>query len=97
MDARGFFETGLRPVYPDNRNYQKADSFFGDTTRGYGSVCSPWFYEGRHGGLDIPAKGIPIIAIVDGEVIEKSAGSGNGIGGIKIVLRHTPEDTGLKV
>lgn len=94
MDARGLFETGLRPVYPDGLACETADSFFGSYTRGNGSTRSSRFYNGRHGGLDIPAKGIDIVALADGEVISKS--EGDGIGGIKVVLRHAPEDTGLK-
>lgn len=93
MEARGFFETGLRPAYPEHLKCQTADSFFGVTIRGDGSVRSTRFYHGRHGGLDIPAKGIAIIAMADGEVIEKS--EGENIGGIKVVVRHSPADTGL--
>jgi hypothetical protein len=69
MDARGLFETGLQPVYPDGMNCQTGDSFFGADTRGDGSERSDRFYQSRHGGFDIPAKGIDIIAMADGEVI----------------------------
>lgn len=93
MTARGFFETGLRPVYPDGLDCGTADSFFGVTTRGDGSTRSKRFYLGYHGGLDIPAKGIEILAVADGEVIEKS--EGDNIGGTKVILRHSPEDTGF--
>ncbi|MBC8337462.1 MAG: M23 family metallopeptidase [Alphaproteobacteria bacterium] len=93
MDARGLFETGLRPVYPDGLNCQTGDSFFGSGLRGDGSNRSERYYGGRHGGFDIPARGIDIIAMADGEVIVKSVG--DNIGGIKVVLRHAPEDTGL--
>ena len=93
MIARGFYETGLRPVYPQNLNCPRANSFFGETTRGNGTFRSRRFYAGRHGGMDIPARDIPIIAVANGEVVEKSVGE--GIGGIRVVLRHSPEDTGL--
>jgi len=93
MRARGFFATGLRPVYPDGLACGRADSFFGATTRGNGTTRSDRFFHGYHGGLDIPAKGTDIIAVADGEVIAKSVGG--GIGGIKVVLRHSPDDTGL--
>jgi len=95
MEARGFFETGLRPIYPTSLSCPSADSFFGSNTRGNDSIRSQKFYQGRHGGLDIPAKDINIIAVSDGEVIEK--GEGENIGGIKVVLRHSPEQTGLDV
>ena len=93
MIARGFYETGLRPAYPPNLSCPKANSFFGETTRGNGTLRSQRFYAGRHGGMDIPARDIPIIAVANGEVVEKSVGE--GIGGIRVVLRHSPEDTGL--
>jgi len=93
MDARGFFETGLRPVYPDGLDCQTGDSFFGTGTRGNGTIRAQRFYQGRHGGLDIPAKGIDIIAMADGEVVGKK--HGESIGGTGIILRHSPEETGL--
>lgn len=95
MESRGFLETGLRPVYPDGLHCGTANSFFADTRRGDGSNRSMKYYKGRHGGLDIPAKGIDIIAMADGEVVEKA--TGDAIGGIKVVLRHSPQDTGLNV
>lgn len=93
MDARGFIKTGLRPAYPDGLNCLTANSFLGSTTRGDGSTRSHRFYKGRHGGLDIPAKGVDIIAMADGEVVEKS--EGENIAGIRVIVRHAPEDTGL--
>jgi len=93
MDARGFVKTGLRPVYPDGLDCRTANSFFADETRGDGSTRSWKFYQGRHGGLDIPAKGIEIITMADGEIIY--TGTGSGIGGTGVILRHAPEDTGL--
>ncbi|MFH2058172.1 MAG: M23 family metallopeptidase [Pseudomonadota bacterium] len=95
MKKRGFIETGLRPVYPDSLDCKTANSYFGSTKRGDGSFRSSRFYNGYHGGFDIPAKGENIIAMADGEVVEKSEGA--NIGGIKVVLRHSPEDTGLGV
>ena len=95
MKKRGFIKTGLRPVYPDNLDCKTANSYFSSTKRGDGSIRSSRFYNGYHGGLDIPAKGENIIAMADGEVVEKSEGA--NIGGIKVVLRHSPEDTGLGV
>ncbi len=95
MDARGLLQTGLRPAYPDGLDCQQANSFFGQFTRGDGSFRSERFFQGRHGGMDIPAEGIEVIAVADGEVIEKR--EGDNIGGIGIILRHAPADTGLGV
>jgi len=95
MKARGFMETGLRPVYPTGLNCQIADSLFASGTRGNGTQRSNMFFQGYHGGMDIPGKGIDILAMADGEVIAKNIG--DNIGGIKIVLRHSPQNTGLNV
>lgn len=95
MDARGLIETGLRPLYPEGLDCRELTSVFGARTRSDGSQRSRRYYAGRHGGADFPAQGVDIIAMADGEVVEKSPG-GN-IGGVKVVLRHAPEDTGLGV
>ena len=97
MRARGFFATGLKPVYPEEVVCPKADSAFAARTRGDGSRRSSKYYHGYHGGMDIPVpEGTPIRAVAWGEVVHKSVGQG-GIGGIAVVLRHAPEDTGLPV
>ena len=96
MRKRGFFATGLRPVYPPGATCFEADSLFATTTRGNGSRRSPRFYVGYHGGLDIPApEGTPIVAVADGAVVH--LGEGDSIGGIGVVLQHAPEETGLPV
>ena len=91
MRARGFFATGLKPVYPEEVVCPKADSAFAARTRGDGSRRSSKYYHGYHGGMDIPVpEGTPIRAVAWGEVVHKSVGQG-GIGGIAVVLRHAPE------
>ena len=55
MDARGFFETGLRPVYPDGLDCQTGDSFFGTGTRGNGTIRAQRFYQGHVHALWQPA------------------------------------------
>lgn len=98
LQSRGLRETGLEPVYPADVGCFQANSFFGDTRRGDGSTRNPRFYFGYHTGLDIPApEGTPIVAIADGTVISKSMGRDDGIGGIELVIQHSPSDTGLPV
>jgi len=94
MKARGFFPTGLRPVYPEKAECLPVNSLFGSQQRGDGSWRNERFYNGYHGGMDIPATiGTPILAVADGTVIRKKEGM--GIGGIGVTLQHSPEDTGL--
>ncbi|HBK78185.1 MAG TPA: hypothetical protein DDZ83_00615 [Nitrospinae bacterium] len=94
MKARGLFPTGLRPVYPEKAECPAVTSPFGSQRRGDGSWRNERFYNGYHGGLDIPApEGTPILAIAGGTVIRKK--EGRGIGGVGIMLQHSPEDTGL--
>lgn len=95
MEKRGFFSTGLEAIYPDNFDCPKATSPFASPTRTDGSRRSPRFFEGLHGGMDIPQpEGAPLLALADGEVIVKHEGEAGGIGGLGIWVRHAPEDTG---
>ncbi len=94
MRNRGFLDTGLKPVYPDEAECPVITSHFADPKRTDGSMRSPRYYQGLHSGVDIPApEGTPVVAMADGTVVSK--GEGENIGGIGITLQHTPPETGL--
>ncbi len=96
MRARGFMATGLVAVYPQNADCPKGTSDFASQTRSDGSRRNRRFYQGYHGGYDIPAaEGTPLLAIADGTVVHKHPGA--SIGGLVLVLQHAPGDTGLPV
>lgn len=96
MRKRGFFETGLKPGYPDDADCAHVTSAFGVSTRSDGSRRSGRFYQGYHGGMDIPAaEGTPLLAMADGKVVHLRRSG--GIGGLAIVLQHAPSNTGLTV
>lgn len=96
MRASGFVATGLTPVYPKNAKCPEIDSPFASPNRHDGSSRNTRFYQGYHGGADISApEGTPILAIADGTVVTKKEGA--FIGGIGLILRHSPTDTGLPV
>ena len=97
MAASGFVDTGLVPVYPADADCPHMGSPFAATTRSDVSIRSRRFYQGLHGGMDIPAPGgTALLAIADGTVVHLANGGGN-IGGLSLILRHAPEDTGLGV
>jgi murein DD-endopeptidase MepM/ murein hydrolase activator NlpD len=97
MAERGFFATGLVPVYPEAADCLHVESPFASARRSDGSIRSNRFYGGLHGGMDIPAPdGTPLLAVADGTVIHLSEGGGN-IGGLSLILQHAPKDTGLGV
>lgn len=96
MEQYGFLATGLTAVYPDDYACPPARSAFASASRSDGSQRSAKFFQGLHGGMDIPQPGgTPLIALADGEVVVKHEGEGEGIGGLGIWLRLAPEDTGL--
>lgn len=95
MEKRGFISTGLEAIYPDSYDCPKATSLFASPSRSDGSRRPSRFFEGLHGGMDIPQpEGTPLLALADGEVIAKHEGEAGGIGGLGIWMRHAPEDTG---
>lgn len=89
--SRGFFETGLGPLFPSD-----ADCFAVDD----GFALDYSFKRNRrayHGGIDIPTPyGVPMLAIANGTVISVYEGS-NSKRGKEINLRHSPDDTGLPI
>lgn len=96
MQARGFFTTGLQPVYPADAKCPKGTSEFASPLRTDGSRRSRRYFDGLHGGYDIPVDdGTPILAMADGVVVQSSVGE--SIGGLKLILQHPPEATGLGV
>jgi hypothetical protein len=93
LRARGLDSTGLRPVYPTAHSCPEIGSPFAATTRADGSRRNSRFFHGLHSGADIYVpEGTPILAIAAGEVVNKYRGY--GIGGIDLILRHSPDDTG---
>lgn len=86
---RGLFETGLSPAFPAQAQCRGIDE-------GYAiSYAARRGREQYHGGIDMPAPwGTPMIAAAAGTVVAKYAGE-NSPRGIEIVLRHSPEDTGI--
>jgi hypothetical protein len=86
---RGLFETGLRPRFPENLECRDIDEQWAiDYTHKRDR-------ENYHGGIDMPAPfGIPMIAAAAGTVVGKYRGE-KSFRGKEIILRHSPEDTGI--
>ena len=94
MRDAGFFPTGIEPVYPAAALCPAAESLFAAQTRSDRSQRQAVFFQGFHGGMDIPVpEGTPVLAVAAGTVIYK--GEGGSIGGIGLILQHAPADTGL--
>jgi hypothetical protein len=87
--ARGLFQTGLRPQFAPGARCRDIDEHYAiDYTYKRGR-------ENYHGGIDMPAPfGTPIVAAAAGTVVAVYDGT-RGYRGKEIILRHTPEDTGI--
>lgn len=88
--SRGVIETGLSPAFLENGACPEIDS-------------EKWAIDyshkrsgaALHKGVDIPRpRGTPILAVADGMVVGKFENADNRKG-VEIMLRHTPEQTGL--
>lgn len=87
---RGLFETGLVPMFPKGVLCRDIDS-----EKWAISYTHKRPREAYHGGIDMPAPyGTPIIAAADGTVVGLYEGE-DSYRGREIVLRHTPDDTGI--
>ncbi|OOZ40405.1 hypothetical protein BOW53_08010 [Solemya pervernicosa gill symbiont] len=87
----GVVETGLQPDFINNGNCPEIDSeqWAIDYTYKRGGRAA------LHKGIDIPQpRGTLVIAVANGMVVGRFMNDGNRKG-IEVMLRHTPEQTGL--
>jgi murein DD-endopeptidase MepM/ murein hydrolase activator NlpD len=90
--SRGLIETGLTPSFPKKSFCQGVDETFAM------SYSEKRGREASHGGIDIPADfNVPILAAANGTVVGIFSEQDGLARGRTVVLRHTPEDTGLTV
>ena len=87
--GRGLFETGLRPRFPAGLDCRGIDEQWAI------SYTHKRDRKQYHGGIDMPTPfGTPIIAAAAGTVVAKYRGE-DSYRGIEIIVRHSPEDTGI--
>lgn len=84
----GLFETGIGPTFPKSAFCNNIDEIYGlDYLDKTGA--------GMHGGIDLPTDfNTPMLAVADGTVVAKFDPRIHARGKT-VVLRHSPEDTGL--
>jgi hypothetical protein len=87
-EEAGLIETGIGPVFPPKAFCNGIDETYAlDYTDKTGI--------GRHGGIDLPTDfGTPMLAVAAGTVVGKFDPERHARGKT-VVLRHSPEDTGL--
>lgn len=87
--ARGLIETGTGPVFPTNALCPGIDDYW---AMDYASKRNRETY---HGGIDLPVPwGTPMRAVAAGSVVAKFKAE-QSKRGTEIVIRHSPEQTGL--
>ena len=95
FEAKGLFETGLVPVFPDGVACPEISSPYGSKTRYDGSSRNN-AHHGYHNGMDISLDiGTPLLAVAKGAVISK--GTAGQLVGNYLWLHFKPEDTGMPV
>jgi len=86
--ARGLMPTGTGPIFPPGILCLGIDETFADA---YEDKTG----QGAHGGIDIPADyDTPLLAVASGTVVAKIENERQARG-LTVVLRHSPDDTGL--
>lgn len=86
---RGLMETGTGPGFPDDANCPGMDDYW---AMDYASKRNRQTY---HGGMDLPVPwGTPMRAVAAGSVVAKYEAH-QSKRGTELVLRHSPEQTGL--
>ncbi len=91
QEGRGLIETGTGPLFPKRAGCPGIDDYW---AMSYGFKRSRGAY---HGGIDLPVPwGTPVRAIAAGSVVALYEAHQSKRGN-EVVLRHSPEQTGLPV